>query len=160
MPTDKISASFSKICSPRSRKTQACNAPRSPQGKIIDREQAVPRLSVSADRPKHNIIGPKLCNRLPPSSLAQKTSIRRGKNARKKALQASDYTISIMLRSCVRARWKESASTLSVEAATFSSVAQGRRTPPARRSLRTFLASSLRALLSVQKGAARLNVNE
>ena len=32
-PTDKISASFSKICSPRSRKTQACNAPQSPQGK-------------------------------------------------------------------------------------------------------------------------------
>ena len=32
-------------------------------GRIIDREQAVPRLSVSADRPKHNIIGPKLCNK-------------------------------------------------------------------------------------------------
>ena len=30
---------------------------------------------------------------------------------------ASDYTISIMLRSCVRARWKGSASMLSVEAA-------------------------------------------
>ena len=37
--------------------------------------------------------------------------------ARKKVLQASDYTISIMLRSCVRARWKENASMLSVEAA-------------------------------------------
>ena len=79
-----------------------------------------------------------MCNRLPPSSLAPKISIRRGKNARKNALQASDYTISIMLRSCVRARWKERASTLSVEAATVSSVAQGRRTPPARRFLSFF----------------------
>ena len=32
-------------------------------------------------------------------------------------MQASDYTISIMLRSCVRARWKGSALMLSVEAA-------------------------------------------
>ena len=37
--------------------------------------------------------------------------------ARKNVLQASDYTISIMLRSCVRARWKESSLMLSVEAA-------------------------------------------
>ena len=48
---------------------------------------------------------------------------------------------------------------LSVEAATVKSVAQGRRTPSARRSLRTFLDSSLRALLPVQKGAARMNVS-
>ena len=91
--------------------------PPTPQGRMIAREQGVPRPKVCAFRPRHNIIGPKLCNRLPPSSLAPKTSIRRGKNARKKALQASDYTISIMLRSCVRARWNKSASTLSVEAA-------------------------------------------
>ena len=63
--------------------------------------------------------------------------------------------ISIMLRSCVRARWKESASTLSVEAATVSSVAQGRRTPPARRFLSIFLLESLRALLPKKKDAAR-----
>ena len=63
LPTDKISASLIEILSSRSHKTPACNAPRSPQGKIIDRERAVPRLSVSADRPKHNIIGPKLCNK-------------------------------------------------------------------------------------------------
>ena len=43
----------------------------------------------------------------------------------------------------------------SVEAETVDSVAQGRRTPFARRSLRTFLGSSLRALLPAQKGAAR-----
>ena len=49
---------------------------------------------------------------------------------------------------------------LSVEAATVRSVAQGRRTPPARRFLRTFPGSSLRALLPAQKGAARLNVND
>ena len=49
---------------------------------------------------------------------------------------------------------------LSVEAAIVKSVAQGRRTPSARRSLRTFLVSSLRALLSDQKGAARLNVSD
>ena len=63
LPTDKISASLIEILSSRSHKTPACNAPRSPQGKIIDRERAVPRLGVSADRPKHNIIGPKLCNK-------------------------------------------------------------------------------------------------
>ena len=61
----------------------------------------------------------------------------------------------IMLRSCVRARWNKSASTLSVEAATVSSVAQGRRTPPARRSLSFFQDSPLRALLPVLKEAAR-----
>ena len=66
-----------------------------------------------------------------------------------------------MLIVCVIARYEVCAKeVLSVEAATVKSVAQGRRTPPAHRSLRTFLASSLRALLSVQKGAARLNVNE
>ena len=48
---------------------------------------------------------------------------------------------------------------LSVEAATVRSVAQGRRTPPARRFLRTFPGSSLRALLPAQKGAARLNIS-
>ena len=44
---------------------------------------------------------------------------------------------------------------LSVEAATVSSVAQGRRTPPARRFLSIFLLESLRALLPKKKDAAR-----
>ena len=48
---------------------------------------------------------------------------------------------------------------LSVEAATVRSVAQGRRTPPARRSLRIFLLESLRALLPKKKDAARMNVS-
>ena len=65
----------------------------------------------------------------------------------------------IMLRSCVRARWDKSASALSVEAATVSSVAQGRRTPPARRSLSFFQDSTLRALLPVLKEAARPQVS-
>ena len=46
---------------------------------------------------------------------------------------------------------------LSVEAATVFSVAQGRRTPFARRSLSIFLLGSLRALLTKKKDAARLN---
>ena len=37
--------------------------PPTPQGRMTDREQAVPRLSRSADRPKHNIIGAELCNK-------------------------------------------------------------------------------------------------
>ena len=66
-----------------------------------------------------------------------------------------------MLIVCVIARYEICAKeVLSVEAATVKSVAQGRRTPSARRFLGTFLASSLRALLPAQKGAARLNVNE
>ena len=44
---------------------------------------------------------------------------------------------------------------LSVEASTVSSVAQGRRTPPARRFLSFFQDSPLRALLPVLKEAAR-----
>ena len=103
---------------------------------MIAREQGVPRPKVSGFWPRHNIIRPKLCN-----------------NPR--AELWVDYTIRIMLRSCVRARWKESASTLSVEAATVSSVAQGRRTPPARRFLSFFQDSTLRALLPVLKEAAR-----
>ncbi len=47
---------------------------------------------------------------------------------------------------------------LSVEAATVISVAQGRRTPFARRSLSIFLLDSLRALLPKKKDAARLNL--
>ena len=54
---------------PKVERLQPVNAP-GPTGENDDREQALPRLSHSADRPKHNIIGPKLCNRLPPSSLA------------------------------------------------------------------------------------------
>ena len=61
-----------------------------------------------------------------------------------------------MLSVCVVARYEVCTDVvLSVEAATVRSVAQGRRTPFARRSLRTFLGSSLRALLPAQKGAAR-----
>ena len=56
-------SSLIEILSSRSHKTPACNAPRSPQGKIIAREQGVSRPNVSAFRPKHNIIGPKLCNK-------------------------------------------------------------------------------------------------
>ena len=66
-----------------------------------------------------------------------------------------------MLIVCVIARYEVCAKeVLSVEAATVKLVAQGRRTPSARRSLLTFLDCSLRAMLSVQNGAARLNVNE
>ena len=61
--------SLCKISSSKSQKTPACCAP-NPTGAMNVREQAVPRPKVSAFRPKNNIIGPKLCNRLPPSSLA------------------------------------------------------------------------------------------
>ena len=65
-----------------------------------------------------------------------------------------------MLIVCVIARYEVCAKeVLSVEAVTVKSVAQGRRTPPARRSLRTFLGSSLRALLPAEKGAVRMNVS-
>ena len=43
-PTDKISASFSKICSPRSRKTQARNAPLIPTGE--ERSPSLPQCGV------------------------------------------------------------------------------------------------------------------
>ena len=69
LPTAKISASLIEILSSRSRKTPVGYAP-NPTGAMIVREQAVPRPKVSVDRPKHNIIGSELCNRLPPSSLA------------------------------------------------------------------------------------------
>ena len=46
--------------SPKVKRLQLVNAP-DPTGENDDREQALPRLSRSADRPKHNIIGPKLC---------------------------------------------------------------------------------------------------
>ena len=61
--------SLCKISSSKSQKTPACCAP-NPTGAMNVREQVVPRPKVSAFRPKNNIIGPKLCNRLPPSSLA------------------------------------------------------------------------------------------
>ncbi len=51
---------ISEILSSRSHKTPAVNAP-DPTGENDDREQAVPRLKVSADRPKNNIIGTELC---------------------------------------------------------------------------------------------------
>ena len=70
LPTAKISTFLCKISLPRKSKDSSWSMPPTPQGRMTDREQAVPRLSHSADRPKHNIIGPKLCNRLPPSSLA------------------------------------------------------------------------------------------
>ena len=53
--------SLCKISSPKSQKTPACHAP-TPQGRMIAREQGVPRPKVSTFRPRHNIIGPKLCN--------------------------------------------------------------------------------------------------
>ena len=57
LPTAKISTSLIEILSSRSHKTPAVYAP-GPTGENDDREQAVARLSHSADRPKHNIIGP------------------------------------------------------------------------------------------------------
>ena len=70
LPTAKISTFLCKISLLRKSKDSSWSMPPTPQGRMTDREQAVPRFSHSADRPKHNIIGPKLCNRLPPSSLA------------------------------------------------------------------------------------------
>ena len=69
---------YAKFPPPKAKRLQLVMPP-TPQGRMIAREQGVPRPKVSAFRPRHNIIGPKLCNRLPPSSLAPKTSIRRGK---------------------------------------------------------------------------------
>ena len=66
--------SLCKISSSKSQKTPACCAP-NPTGAMNVREQVVPRPKVSAFRPKNNIIGPKLCNRLPPSSLARKEDV-------------------------------------------------------------------------------------
>ena len=47
---------------PKVKRLQLVNAP-DPTGENDDREQALPRLSRSADRPKHNIIGSELCNK-------------------------------------------------------------------------------------------------
>ena len=63
LPTAKISTLLCKISLLRKSKDSSWSMPSTPQGRMIDREQAVPRLSHSADRPKHNIIGPKLCNK-------------------------------------------------------------------------------------------------
>ena len=67
--------------------------------------------------------------------------------ARRNALQASDYTIWIMLTISLSANMLRITFTRSVEAETVDSVAQGRRTPFARRSLSFFQTKSLRALL-------------
>ena len=48
--------SLCKISSSKSQKTPACYATRSPQGRMIAREQGVPRPKASAFRPRHNII--------------------------------------------------------------------------------------------------------
>ena len=67
--------------------------------------------------------------------------------ARRNALQASDYTIWIMLTISLSAKVLRITLARSVEAETVDSVAQGRRTPFARRSLSFFQPKSLRALL-------------
>ena len=54
--------SYARFPSSESQKTPAVNAP-DPTRENDDREQVLPRLSRSVDRPKHNIIGPKLCNK-------------------------------------------------------------------------------------------------
>ena len=41
----------------RKSKDSSWSMPPTPQGRMTDREQALPRFSHSADRPKHNIIG-------------------------------------------------------------------------------------------------------
>ena len=62
-------------------------------------------------------------------------------------MQASDYTIWIMLTISLSAKRLRTSFARSVEAETVDSVAQGRRTPFARRSLSFFQPKSLRALL-------------
>ena len=62
-------------------------------------------------------------------------------------MQASDYTIWIMLTISLSANMLRITFARSVEAETVDSVAQGRRTPFARRSLSFFQPKSLRALL-------------
>ena len=65
---------YAKFPPPKAKRLQLVYAP-NPTGAMNVREQVAPRPKVSAFRPKNNIIGPKLCNRLLPSSLAPTTSI-------------------------------------------------------------------------------------
>ena len=58
LPMAKISTCLIAISSVRKSKDSSWSMPPTPQGRMTDREQAVHRLSHSADRPKHNIIGP------------------------------------------------------------------------------------------------------
>ena len=57
LPTAKISTFLCKISLLRKSKDSSWSMPPTPQGKIIAREQGVPRPNVSAFRPRHNIIG-------------------------------------------------------------------------------------------------------
>ena len=66
------------------------------------------------------------------------------------ALQAPDYTISIMLRSCVRARSGESASTLSVEAAGNNGLPLGTNALQVRREAQDFRRWMRRACSSIE----------
>ena len=52
---------YAKFPPPKAKRLQLVMPP-TPQGRMIAREQGVPRQKVSAFRPRHNIIGPKLCN--------------------------------------------------------------------------------------------------
>ena len=53
---------YAKFPPPKAKRLQLVMPP-TPQGRMIAREQVVPRPNVSAFRPRHNIIGPKLCNK-------------------------------------------------------------------------------------------------
>ena len=54
--------SLRSLCKISSPKRLQLVMPPTPQGRMNAREQGVPRLKVSAFLPRHNIIGPKLCN--------------------------------------------------------------------------------------------------
>ena len=56
LPTAKISTFFMQDFLPRKPKDSSWSMPPTPQGRMIAREQVVPRPNVSAFRPRHNII--------------------------------------------------------------------------------------------------------
>ena len=56
LPTANISTFFMQDFLPRKPKDSSWSMPPTPQGRLIAREQIVPRPSVSAFRPRHNII--------------------------------------------------------------------------------------------------------
>ena len=63
LPEDKISTFFMQNFLPPKAKRLQLVMPLGPhRGRMIAREQGVPRPKVSTFRPRHNIIGPKLCN--------------------------------------------------------------------------------------------------
>ena len=63
LPEDKISTFFMQNFLPQKPKDSSLSCPRPHRGGMIAREQGVPRPKVSTFRPRHNIIGPKLCNK-------------------------------------------------------------------------------------------------